>query len=92
MIRVAPYFLRFAGRCDSHALDGDTLLLMNKAVVTQSASGDAQYQAEAESFGAQLRLLNEQSERDWKRIEQLRTESQANLARIEALVARRETR
>jgi len=65
---------------------------MNETVVTPSASGDAQYQAEAESFGAQLHLLNEQSERDWKRIEQLRAESQANLVRIEALVARREAR
>ncbi len=41
---------------------------------------------------AQIHLLNEQSNREWTRIEQLRAESQANLARIEAIVARLENR
>ena len=80
------------GQCDRKALEGDTLLLMNEAVVNPSTSSDAQYQAEAENWLAQIRLLNEQSSREWTRIEQLRAESQTTLARMEATLARLEAR
>jgi len=53
---------------------------------------DEQYQAEAESLLAQMRLMNDQSEREWTRIEQLHAETQRALARMEAIVARLEAR
>lgn len=53
---------------------------------------DEQYQAEAESLLAQMRLMNDQSEREWTRIEQLRAETQRALARMEAIVARLKAR
>lgn len=71
---------------------GDTLPTMSEALVTPSTSNDAQYQAEAENWLTQIRLLNEQSSREWTRIEQLRAESQTTLARMEATLARLEAR
>ena len=55
-----------------------------KEAPSPTSTTDEQYRAEVESLLAQMRLLNEQSEGHWERIEQLRAESQETLARMEA--------
>lgn len=70
----------------------DTLLEMTEATLDQPVMTDKEYEAEAENWLTQIRLLNEQSNREWTRIEQLRAESQTTLTRMEATLARLEAR
>jgi len=76
---------------ESDAPKVDTPIVMKDATIDPPMT-DEQYQAEAESLFAQMRLMNDQSEREWTRIEQLRAETQRALTRMEAIAARLEAR